>query len=535
MTCVGISPEPLDRTDFTEVMRRATPVKNLVQLRRRLRIKHQTCEAAVQAAFGRRQVLDRETFRDFMIDHGVSGREAYHHFTKMTKHNETTGKEEVEGGGEEAPQEVTRLAFLKSLLHAEGLQAAEAFRAELVQLLFDRGGSAGLTSERRGRRTAALLTQELLSTLMQGARASSSQDVAALGGRMEAEAEVALPEGGTSKHFNTSGLPSELAKSASRRASEAGAQSTAQHNMAMGFAGVSQRRRSVSASSFRSSAPSSCSSQHSGHESSSLSSERSQSKRLKIFADKMHHETELQYDKALMKVFCQLVNPKAGPSHGWSWRMVRLPFHWLNLQWTSCLEASEETYDFLEPVWQSRTAREGSGADSDVRRAEREPVEEMDRLKQFSEIEARAWRARMQLFDKDTLQFSMALEALQQSCMALQKSFKGRWTRAFEYLAGEEKTLTAVNLQEALASATEKEVPLWQWLLCDCDVDEVDEAQLVEFLRPWPAEAARQVFALGANHRLGRLLATAPPSTEALEEEAALEACWELRRCGGGS
>ncbi|CAK9056282.1 unnamed protein product, partial [Durusdinium trenchii] len=123
---------------------------------------------------------------------------------------------------------------------------------------------------------------------------------------------------------------------------------------------------------------------------------------------------------------------------------------------------TEETYDFLEPVWQSRTAREGSGADSDVRRAEREPVEEMDRLKQFSEIEARAWRARMQLFDKDTLQFSMALEALQQSCMALQKSFKGRWTRAFEYLAGEEKTLTAVNLQEALASATEKEVPLWQ-------------------------------------------------------------------------
>ncbi|CAL1152831.1 unnamed protein product [Cladocopium goreaui] len=116
--------EPMDRNEFGEAMRKAMPVKGLIQLRRRLRMKHSSCEAATTAAFGKRQALDREAFRDFMIQNGISGREAYQHFMRMTKHNESGGLAEIHtahvSGHEDAPQEVTRFAFLKTLLHAEG-------------------------------------------------------------------------------------------------------------------------------------------------------------------------------------------------------------------------------------------------------------------------------------------------------------------------------------------------------------------------------------------------------------------------------
>eukprot|EP00434_Breviolum_minutum_P030194 symbB.v1.2.026704.t1/scaffold2692.1/size74767/1 len=161
--------EPIDRQEFAEVMRKATTVKGLVQLRRRLRMKHTSCEAATTAAFGKRQALDRETFRDFMIQNGITGREAYHHFMKMSKNNEAGGlAEKAERGEQEENPQVSRFAFLKTLLHAEGLEAAEAFKAELVELLFNRGGHAGLASDQRGRRTAAVLSQELLSGLSEG-------------------------------------------------------------------------------------------------------------------------------------------------------------------------------------------------------------------------------------------------------------------------------------------------------------------------------------------------------------------------------
>lgn len=60
----------------------------------------------------------------------------------MAKHN--PGDEGLE------PPELSRVAFLKSLLHVEGLQAAELLRSQLAKLLFSRGGGPGLASEQSG-------------------------------------------------------------------------------------------------------------------------------------------------------------------------------------------------------------------------------------------------------------------------------------------------------------------------------------------------------------------------------------------------
>eukprot|EP00931_Biecheleriopsis_adriatica_P090216 TRINITY_DN6423_c0_g1_i3.p1 TRINITY_DN6423_c0_g1~~TRINITY_DN6423_c0_g1_i3.p1 ORF type:complete len:3784 (-),score=871.10 TRINITY_DN6423_c0_g1_i3:7-10608(-) len=64
------------RAQFIEVFRRCAPVKNLRQLRRRLRIEYSRTEVAVEALCEKRQAVDKEGFRDFLLQHGISGLEA---------------------------------------------------------------------------------------------------------------------------------------------------------------------------------------------------------------------------------------------------------------------------------------------------------------------------------------------------------------------------------------------------------------------------------------------------------------------------
>lgn len=814
--------EPIDRQEFAEVMRKATTVKGLVQLRRRLRMKHNSCEAATTAAFGKRQALDRETFRDFMIQNGISGREAYHHFMKMSKHNEGggAGKAAAEQGQEENPQ-VSRFAFLKTLLHAEGLEAAEAFRAELVELLFNRGGHPGLASDQRGRRTAAMLSQELLSGLSEGvdrvwdevesppvAKRRLSKSLvsqnrgnrtiqAALGitaapemprrfsaapgpgRRLSASGmqvkgaekgapmasqlkqelslilssqEQAVPEGGTSKHFNFNAkVPTNTAPnsstSAPRRASfsghataamlhagaagarrrsvdevpptalrrrslaqpasgglllsgnhvnlepqdgaSSGSDQESEHLQTSHLGLVRNQRHSSSASGLsgishgsRRSSLSSSSGMSDTSRHSSFSHHSETSHRLSIFAKKMHDETDLEYDKVLIKVFETLVSPKvdlwepisrdqfvnlikdlrlgeesskaifklsaradgrsspgdvllrALGGFGRKYRKLRellglkvdfssrqsskrpsrdepevdvveeapkmelslgigisddselqeerkekarkqlrkavkkigLTFHlsksvqnepststsekvpgvvdldavFSNLsvtemkgsdstpksserrasavnqvaldlsmlgskstprrrssfsgyavrrssttafgetvtgrrmsfdgdgifgQLTEPGEEEEETWDFDDAVWQSRASKDEAGAiPMASESAESDAISEP--LKAIAEAEVRTLAERRKLFDGEALQFSMALEALQQACWTLQRSFKGSASRAFEYLANSNETLDDAELRDALTDALSDtpslSIPVWQ-------------------------------------------------------------------------
>ncbi|CAE7915696.1 unnamed protein product, partial [Symbiodinium sp. KB8] len=146
----------------------------------RLRLKYGTCEASAAAAFGKRHVLDRVSFRDFLLENGVSGREARNLFFKMARNNEVSSS--TQDGQEPDNQghidQVTRLAFFKSLVLAEGLQAAEVFREELMEMLGHDANGAALPSLpanpvlgvrfERVRRGAAALTEDFLTNLFQG-------------------------------------------------------------------------------------------------------------------------------------------------------------------------------------------------------------------------------------------------------------------------------------------------------------------------------------------------------------------------------
>ncbi|CAE7569877.1 unnamed protein product, partial [Symbiodinium sp. CCMP2456] len=177
----------------------------------RLRLRYGTCEAhspTRRNAFSPCvvEVLDRVSFRDFLLENGVSGREdSLQGTTKYPVHflgaGEGRGHHSTSKGWtpscriDQVPRvqffvvvlwppvtsarwQVTRPAFFKSLVLAEGLQAAEVFREELMEMLgHDANGAAlpglpalpvhGVRFE-RVRREAAALTEDLLTNLFQG-------------------------------------------------------------------------------------------------------------------------------------------------------------------------------------------------------------------------------------------------------------------------------------------------------------------------------------------------------------------------------
>jgi len=169
-----------ERPEFNEALRRIISIRTLQQLRARLRLKYGTCEASAAAAFGKRHVLDRVSFRDFLLENGVSGREARNLFFKMARNNEVSSstQDRQEPDNEGHIDQVTRLAFFKSLVLAEGLQAAEVFREELMEMLGHDANGAALPGPSalpvvgvrfdRIRRGAAALTDDLLTNLFQG-------------------------------------------------------------------------------------------------------------------------------------------------------------------------------------------------------------------------------------------------------------------------------------------------------------------------------------------------------------------------------
>ncbi|CAE8737987.1 unnamed protein product, partial [Polarella glacialis] len=197
----GVAEEAISRPDFADALRRTGPVRTLVQLRTRLRLKYHHVEAAMAACFERQKVVTAAHFREFLANLGIAGLEAKKLFEEIADNNLVARQEtdDVDDGevNQELPEgdvpqgassgllkEITRNAFLMSLMHAEGLENGKFLKAVLIKGI---GGTRGMTgAAARGRRGAVTLSGALLGKL----GVSSLEDVALFGRQVSKSSQL---------------------------------------------------------------------------------------------------------------------------------------------------------------------------------------------------------------------------------------------------------------------------------------------------------------------------------------------------------